>query len=48
MYNMYIPYFNVTLGGIRCSKGTPLIKNPTPPFLSKEEQRKEKKSPDTE
>jgi hypothetical protein len=41
---------NVTLGGIRCSKGTPIIKSPTPPFLSKEEQRKKKKikSLDTE
>jgi hypothetical protein len=34
----------VTSGGIRCSKGTPIIKkSPTPPFLSKEEQRKKKK-----
>jgi hypothetical protein len=23
---VYIPYFNVTSGGIRCSKGTPIIK----------------------
>jgi hypothetical protein len=41
----------VTSGGIRCSKGTPNIKSPTPPFLSKEEQRKKggkNKSHDTE
>jgi hypothetical protein len=38
-------YFNVTSGGIRCSKGTPIIKtSPTPPFLSKEEQRKKEKT----
>jgi hypothetical protein len=24
------PYFNVTSGGIRCSKGTPIIKKPNP------------------
>jgi hypothetical protein len=49
MYN--IPYFNVTSGGIRCSKGTSIIKKPNlPPFLSKEEQLKKKnnKSLDTE
>jgi hypothetical protein len=41
---MYISlYFNVISGGIRCSKGTPIIKSPTPPFLSKEEQRKKEK-----
>jgi hypothetical protein len=27
---VYIPYFNVTSGGIRCSKGTPIIKKPNP------------------
>jgi hypothetical protein len=49
MNNVCIPYFNVTSGGIRCSKGTPIIKeSPTP--LSKKEQRmkKEKKSLDIE
>jgi hypothetical protein len=41
---VYIPYFNVTSGGIRCSKGTPIIKKkPNPSLLSKEEQRKKKK-----
>jgi hypothetical protein len=40
-----IPYFNVTSGGIRCNKGTPIIKkSPTPPFLSNEEQRKKGKT----
>jgi hypothetical protein len=44
VWYVYIPYFNVTSGGIRCSKGTPIIKkSPTPPFLSKEEQRKKEK-----
>jgi hypothetical protein len=42
---VYIPYFNVTSGGISCSKGTPIIKKPNAsPFLSKEEQRKKKKT----
>jgi hypothetical protein len=42
---VYIPYFNVTSGGIRCSKGTPSMKKkkPNPSLLSKEEQRKKKK-----
>jgi activator of 2-hydroxyglutaryl-CoA dehydratase len=41
---VYIPYFNVTSGGISCSKGTPIIKKkPNPSLLSKEEQRKKKK-----
>jgi hypothetical protein len=39
---VYIPYFNVTSGGIRCSKGTPIMKKPNPSLLSKEEQRKKK------
>jgi hypothetical protein len=40
----YIPYFNVTSGGKRCSMGTPIIKkSPTPPFLLEEEQRKKEK-----
>jgi hypothetical protein len=35
---------DVTSGGIRSSKGTSIIKmSPTPPFLSKEEQRKKEK-----
>jgi hypothetical protein len=34
----------VTSGGIRCSKETPIIKSPTPPFLSKEEQQKKEKN----
>jgi hypothetical protein len=29
---------------IRCSKGTPIIKKTTTPFLSKEEQRKKEKN----
>jgi hypothetical protein len=33
----------VTSGGIRCSKGTAIIKKPSPSLLSKEEQRKKKK-----
>jgi hypothetical protein len=34
----------VTLGGIRCSKGTPIMKKkPNPSLLSKEGQRKKKK-----
>jgi hypothetical protein len=34
----------VNSGGIRCSKGTPIInKSPTLPFLSKDEQRKKGK-----
>jgi hypothetical protein len=37
---MYIPYFNVTSGGIRCSKGTPIIEKPNPSLLSKEERKK--------
>jgi hypothetical protein len=38
-----ITTFNVTSGGIRCSKGTPIIKKPNPSLLSKEEQRKIRK-----
>jgi hypothetical protein len=35
----------VTSGGIRCSKGTPVMeeKKPNPSLLSKEEQRKKEK-----
>jgi hypothetical protein len=33
----------VTSGGIRCSKGTPIIKKPNLSLLSKEEKRKKKK-----
>jgi hypothetical protein len=34
----------MTSGGIRCSKGTPIMKKkPNPSLLSKEEQRKKKK-----
>jgi hypothetical protein len=33
----------VASGGIRCSKGTLIIKKPNPSLLSKEEQRKKKK-----
>jgi hypothetical protein len=34
--NVYIPYFNVTSGGIRCSKGTPIIKKIKPlPFYQR-------------
>jgi hypothetical protein len=35
----------VTSGAIRCNKGTPIVeKSPTPPFLSKEEQREKGKT----
>jgi hypothetical protein len=34
----------VTSGEIRCSKGTPIIKEPNPSLLSKEEQQKKKKN----
>jgi hypothetical protein len=33
----------VTSGGIRCSKGTPIIKKPHPSLLSKEEKERRKK-----
>jgi hypothetical protein len=33
----------VTSGGIKCSKGIPIIKKPNSSLLSKEEQRKKKK-----
>jgi hypothetical protein len=32
---VYIPYFNVTSGGIRCSKETPIIKKPNPSLFIK-------------
>jgi hypothetical protein len=34
----------VTSGGIRCSKGTPIIKKPNPSLFNKERTRKEKKN----
>jgi hypothetical protein len=43
--------FNVTSGGIRCSKGTPIIKKPNPFLFIKRrnnERRKKNKSLDTE
>jgi hypothetical protein len=52
MYNMYISYFNVTSGGIRCSKGTPIIRKPNPSLFIKggttKEEKKKNKSLDTE
>jgi hypothetical protein len=30
VYYVYIPYFNVTSSGIKCSKGTPIIKKSNP------------------
>jgi hypothetical protein len=44
---VYIPYFNVTSGGIRCSKETPIIKKPNPSLFikggtTKEEEKKQK------
>jgi hypothetical protein len=45
MYNMSIsPYFNVTSGGIRCSKGTPIIKKPNPSQFIKGGTMKEEKN----
>jgi hypothetical protein len=40
------PYFNVTSGGIRCSKGTPIIKKvePLPFYQRRNNERKEKKT----
>jgi hypothetical protein len=40
---VYIPYFNVTSGGIRCSKGTPIIKMSNPSLLIKGGTTKEGK-----
>jgi hypothetical protein len=50
MYNLYIsPYFNVTSGGIRRSKGTPIIKKPNPSlFLNGGTTKKKDKSLDAE
>jgi hypothetical protein len=51
MYNIYIPYCNVTSGGIRCSKGTPNTKKPNPSLFIKGGTTKEEeknKSLDTE
>jgi hypothetical protein len=48
---VYIPYFNVTSGGIRCSKGTPIIKKAQPlPFMKggTTKEGKKNKSLDTE
>jgi hypothetical protein len=38
-----MPYFNVTLGGIRCGKGTPIIKKPNPSLFIKGGTTKEGK-----
>jgi hypothetical protein len=38
-----IPYFNVTSGGIRCSKGTPIIKKSNPSLFIKGGTPKEEK-----
>jgi hypothetical protein len=44
------PYLNVTSGGIRCNKGTPIIKKPNPSLFIKGGTTKEgkKTSLDTE
>jgi hypothetical protein len=39
-----VPYFNVTSGGIRCSKGTPIIKKSNPSLFIKGVTAKEEKS----
>jgi hypothetical protein len=47
MYNtryVYIPYFIVTSGGIRCSKGTPIIIKPNPSLFIKGGTKKEEKN----
>jgi hypothetical protein len=47
MYNMYtyIPYINVTSGGIRCNKGTPVIKKVQPlPFYQRRNNERRKKT----
>jgi hypothetical protein len=43
VHYLYIPYFNVTSGGIGCSMGAPIIKKSNLSLLSKEEQRKKEK-----
>jgi hypothetical protein len=45
IYNMYtyIPYFNVTSSGIRCSKGTPIINKSNPSLFIKGGTTKEGK-----
>jgi hypothetical protein len=46
---VYIPYFNVTSGGKRCSKGTPIIKKKSnPSTFIKGETTKEENSLDIE
>jgi hypothetical protein len=50
---VYIPYFNVTSGGIRCSKGTPIMKKKAQPlpFIkggTMKEKKKKNKSLDNE
>jgi hypothetical protein len=39
-----ISYFNVTSGGIRCCKGTPVIKKPNPSLFIKGGTTKEEKN----
>jgi hypothetical protein len=42
---IYIPYFNVTPGGIRCSKGTSIIKKSNPSlFIRGVTTKKDKKT----
>jgi hypothetical protein len=41
---IYIPYFNVTSGGKRCSKGTPIIKKFNPSLFIKGGTTKEEKT----
>jgi hypothetical protein len=45
VYYVYIPYFNVTSGGIRCSKGTQIIKKvqPLPFYQRRNNERRENK-----
>jgi hypothetical protein len=46
---VYVPYFNVTSGGIRCNKGTPIIKIiQLLPFYQRRNNERRKKSLDIE
>jgi hypothetical protein len=44
VYYVYIPYFNVTSGGIKCSKETPIIKivQPLPFYERRNNERRNK------
>jgi hypothetical protein len=43
---LLLPYFNVTSGGIRCSKGTPIMKKKAQPlpFIKEGTKKNEKKN----